>query len=259
MAITGLKHPVAAKVATESYSSIQYEQGIVVGAAIRADVTVETPSDNDLYGNNGIIETDSSFSGGSIALGIDDLLDDVYCYLMGAQRTTMMGKEVIRDSGADTPPYVGFGYYKTGKKNNVPYYEVNWYYKLQFGKPSEATETKGQQITWQTPTIEGPIMTLENGDWRDRARFEAETDAVAWLDSMAQLVAGVSKTDLQAAIAAAEAEIPNAETYTSVSWANLVVALNEATRVNAVPYATQGMIDEAEAALEQATTALAAR
>lgn len=256
MAITGLKHPVAAKVTDESYSSIQYGQGVVVGAAIRADVTIETPSDNDLYGNNGIIETDSSFSGGSITLGIDDLSDDVYCYLMGAQRTNMLGKDVIRDSGADTPPYVGFGYYKTGKKNNVPYYEVNWYYKLQFGKPSEATETKGQQITWQTPTIEGPVMTLENGDWRDRARFDREEDAVAWLDSMARLGASVDRSNLQTAITAAKAEEANAETYTSVSWAALVVALNEAERVAAAPYATQDMIDEAEHALTQATTGL---
>lgn len=259
MAITGLKHPVAAKVVQEDYSSAQYGQGIVVGAAIRADVTIETPSDNDLYGNNGIVETDSSFSGGSISLGVDDLVDEVYCYLMGAKRATVMGKEVIRDTGEDTPPYVGFGFYKTGKKNNVPYYEANWYYKVQFGKPSEATETKRNQITWQTPTISGPIMTLEDGSWRDRARFENEEDAVAWLESLAKIGAAVNKSELISEIDAANAEKVNAETYTSVSWANLVIALNEAERVVSEAYATQDLVDTAKDALASARSVLETR
>lgn len=257
MAITGIKHPVAAKIDTESYSAVAYGQGVVIGAVLKADITIEGQSDNDLYGDNGILETDDSFSGGTVALNVDELSDENYCYLLGAKTETVLGKTVIRDSGADVSPYVGFGYYKTGKKNNVPYYVAYWYYKLKFAKPSESAETIKKQITWQTPTIEAPILSLGNGDWRDFARFDSEQAAIAWLDALAELADAVDKSDLATAIAAAGAL--EAETYTSTSWANLAIALVEAEKVNAEVYASQAMVNAAEAALTAAQTDLVQR
>lgn len=80
-------------------------------------------------------------------------------------------------------------------KNGVTSYQAVWYHKAQFGETTENAQTKGQTIEWQTPTLTGRIMGVnDNADgkirFRRRATFDTAAAAMAWLDAKAGISAG---------------------------------------------------------------------
>jgi hypothetical protein len=155
---------------------------------------------------------------------------------------------------------VGIGYIRVKKLRGILYYVATWLYKVQFGTPSESSTTKGESIEWQTPELEGNIMVVEDFEentYRDKATFNTLAEAIAWVDGMANMSSVVDKSTLIATIATAEEK--EAETYTSISYADMFVALLGAKNVNENKFATQAMVDSANTALNNAITALETR
>ena len=197
MAFIGMRHVVAAKVATETPGqALTYDAGMVVGKAIQGNLTWNR-NDNPLYADDAIAENDNGATGGSIELGTDDLLDAVRAYLLGDEEVTVgtSPNTTTEYETTDEPaPYVGFGYVRVRIKNGVTSYQAVWYHKAQFGENTENAQTKGQTIEWQTPTITGRIMGVQNDAsgtirFRRRATFETLAAAVAWLDDKAGISA----------------------------------------------------------------------
>lgn len=193
MAFIGMRHVVAAKVATETPGqALTYDAGMVVGKAIQGNLTWNR-NDNPLYADDAIAENDNGATGGSIELGTDDLLDAVRAYLLGDEKVTVgtSPNTTTEYETTDEPaPYVGCGYVRVRIKNGVTSYQAVWYHKVQFGETTENAQTKGQTIEWQTPTITGRIMGVQNDAsgtirFRRRATFETLAAAVAWLDDKA--------------------------------------------------------------------------
>ena len=65
-----------------------------------------------------------------------------------------------------------------------------WLHKVQLAVNTDNASTKGQNITWQTPTADGTILAAyPNADkkayYRDRAVFDTEAEAYAWVDEKA--------------------------------------------------------------------------
>ena len=193
MAFIGMRHVVAAKIATETPgAALTYSAGMVVGKAIQGNLTWDR-NNNPLYADDAIAENDNGATGGSIELVTDDLLDAVRAYLLGDEEVTVgTGTSATTEyESTDEPaPYVGFGYMRVRVKNGVTSYQAVWYHKAQFGETTENAQTKGQTIEWQTPTLTGRIMGVnDNADgqirFRRRATFETAAAAVAWLDAKA--------------------------------------------------------------------------
>lgn len=193
MAFIGMRHVVAAKIATETPgAALTYSAGMVVGKAIQGNLTWDR-NDNPLYADDAIAENDNGATGGSIGLVTDDLLDTVRAYLLGDEAISVgTGTSATTEyESTDEPaPYVGFGYMRVRVKNGVTSYQAVWYHKAQFGETSENAQTKGQTIEWQTPTLTGRIMGVnDNADgqirFRRRATFETAAAAIAWLDDKA--------------------------------------------------------------------------
>lgn len=193
MAFIGLLHPVAAKVATETRGqALTYEDGAVIGKAIQANVNLDR-SDNPLYGDDEICENDNGLRGGTIELGLDDLLPAQQVALLGhtAVTTGTGNNQTTEYDATEKPaPYVGFGYVRVRRKGGVVGYEARWYHKVQFGLTSETAQTKGQSIEWQTPTVTGRIMGVHNdasgeAKYYRYASFATEAAALAWLDAKA--------------------------------------------------------------------------
>jgi hypothetical protein len=195
MAYIGLKHPVFAPIATEPANSLPtYGTGLVVGKAIMANLSKEL-SDSVLSADDGIAEVDNSFIKGTITLGVDDLSDDVLKGFLGHREASLGGQATIREASTYDAPNGGFGYYRVRKKNGVRTIRAYWYHKTKWGMPSEEAATKPDgSIEWQTPEIEGTIMPAADteGAWRDMKTFDNEMDAVAWLNSMANIPASES-------------------------------------------------------------------
>lgn len=193
MAFIGMRHVVAAVIATETPgAALTYDAGMVVGKAIQGNLTWDR-NDNPLYADDAIAENDNGATGGSIELVTDDLLDAVRAYLLGDEVITSGSGDTATteyESTDEPAPYVGFGYMRVRVKNGVTSYQAVWYHKAQFGETNENAQTKGQTIEWQTPTLTGRIMGVNdnaNGTirFRRRATFDNAAAAIAWLDAKA--------------------------------------------------------------------------
>lgn len=195
MAYIGLKHPVFAPIATEPANSLPtYGTGLVVGMAIAADVSIEL-SDAKLAADDTIAEIENGFVSGTISMGVDDVSDAVLKAWLGLQEASLGGEATLRSAATYDSPEGGFGYYRVRKKAGVRSFRAYWYHKTKWGIPGENAATKPDgSIEWQTPTIEGEIMTALDtaASWRDEATFDAEADAIAWLDGLAGVPTEVS-------------------------------------------------------------------
>ena len=252
MAYIGLKYPVFAPISTETPGSVPtYGQGLVVGKAIEANVSIEL-SDNPLYADDVIAESDKSFVSGSFTIGVDDISKEVYTTWFGSETQTVDGVEEVVDGAGLPSPVGGFGYYRVRRKNGVRSIRAFWYFKTQWGVPSEEAQTKGEQIEWQTPSVEGVIMALDDEkiSWRKWADFTSEADAKAWLNELANIGEPADKTALNTAIASAQALNP--EDYTSASWVAVANALSNAIAVAAMDSPSQTRVDNATSLLTTA-------
>ena len=266
MAKIGLRHLVGAEIDTQELGvAPTYKAGFKIGKSISADLSIEV-ADNPLYADDGIAETDNSFTSGTLTLGIAEYGNsteegqEVQQKLLGQRIVEVGGVNVIRSSGQDMAPNVGIGYIREKMQNGITSYEAVWLYKVQFGAPSESATTKGQSIEWQTPEIEGTIMVVEDFDkntYRDKSTFLSLAQAIAWIEGMANMSSVVDKSTLIATIATAEEK--EAETYTSTSYADMFVALLGAKNIDGNQYATQTRVDSANTGLNNAITAVETR
>lgn len=199
MAKIGLKYPVAAPITAEPENSLPtYGEGFVIGKAISANKDI-TSNDNPLYGDDAVAENDTSFSEGTLTLGVTDFGTsvsdslEIQAKLLGhtivTEGESPNQQKIIRKKAGDNAPYLGVGFYKTKKINNILMYECTWLYKVQFQLPSESTNTKGQSIEWQTPEIAGRIMELASneGIYEDTVLFDSESACRTWLNEKANI------------------------------------------------------------------------
>ena len=176
MAKVGVLHPV--------YLVTGDTAGKVMGKAITVNAS---PSSNDtkLYADDGVAESDTSFTEGStITVNTDHLSLEIQADLLGH---TYAAGEMI-SSKDDVAPYVGFGFIGKTKKDNVMGWVAKWYPKVQFGEPSDENQTKEETVSFQTPTIEGSFYSDDNGIWKEEAEFATEAAALEWVDDKAEIV-----------------------------------------------------------------------
>lgn len=193
MAFVGLRYPVAAPVATDTAgTAITYSTGFVVGKAITANIK-KNHNTNPLYADDTIAEMDNGITGMTIELNVDDLSDSVRADLLGLSTVNTSGTSVTVDYYEETDnaaPYVGFGYIRVRRKGGSTTYQGVWVHKVQFGEDNESTQTKGENIEWQTPTLNGTVFGVQNDTsgkikYREIKPFETETAAKTWLNGKA--------------------------------------------------------------------------
>jgi len=191
MAKVGLKYMICAEIIEEgagNEKTVDYEPGLVVGKAIKADIKIDT-NEAKLYADDRVVENIKEFKGGTVTLNTDDLDYEIMALLFGHEKTTLddpPGEGLIAgidDEGA----YVGVGFCSGVIRDNKRKYRAVWLHKTKFGVPSETMETKGENINFQTPTIEGTVMADILGKWKTEFTFDKEESAVDWLNQMANI------------------------------------------------------------------------
>ena len=150
------------------------------GHAISCSVEISN-NDATLYGDDTVIEKDTSFQSGTVTMGIDK--DDV------ETMATLLGHTVDEETGVmtrnanDTAPYVGLGRIITKMINGVYKYTVEILYKVKFSEPSQEDNTKGESIEFGTVEIEGTVASLLNGKWSDTKTFDTKADALEFINT----------------------------------------------------------------------------
>ena len=193
MAFVGLLYAVAAPIQTEADGqAITYGKGQVIGGMMTAEISY-TRNSNPLYADDRVMEEDNSITGGTIKMGVDDVNDDARVMMLGDVKEGDAGEEVYHETG-ESAPYVGTGYIRVRRKDNKTNYIAYWVHKAIFGIGTESAKTKGQNIEWQTPTLEGSIMGVKNNTalqtrFRERRTFTKESEARTWLNKKAGIEA----------------------------------------------------------------------
>lgn len=185
MAQIGLRYPMYAPlIEDETSRTFEYGDGKVAAKAIRVDMNLNVV-DSPLYADDGVAERLREFIDGTMTFTPDDLSPEVRGDWLGNKtEEETVGEEtvdVLDSSTDDLPGYFGFGYIIPKVKNKVRCYRAIFFPKVQFGEPNETAETKGENITWQTPAIEGKIMRRIDGKWKREITVTSLDTAVNWL------------------------------------------------------------------------------
>lgn len=167
MATIGLDRLYYAKITEGENGDETYATPTPLAKAISAELSVEL-AEAILYADDGAAEIVKEFKNGTLALGIDDIGSTVASDLTGA---TIDDNHVLISTSEDggTPVAVGFRAKKANGK-----YKYYWLYKVKFGIPATNLATKGDSITFSTPTIEGTIMRRNKLDAKGKHPWKAE-------------------------------------------------------------------------------------
>lgn len=166
MATIGLDRLYYAKI-TETNGIETYDIPKQLAKAIKADLSVEL-AEAVLYADDGAAEVVKEFKSGKLSLGIDDIGATAAEDLTGAK---LDDNNVLISSSEDggSPVAVGFRAKKANGK-----YRYFWLYRVKFGIPETNLQTKGDSITFQTPTIEGTVMRRNKLDGQGNHPWKAE-------------------------------------------------------------------------------------
>ena len=167
MATIGLDKLYYAKITEDASGEETYATPVQMEKAITAELSVEL-AEAILYADDGASEIVKEFKSGTLSLGVDEIGSTAASDLTGAVIDT---NNVLISSSEDggLPVAVGF----RAKKSNGKY-RYFWLYRVKFGIPATNLETKGDSITFSTPTIEGTIMRRNKPDAEGRHPWKAE-------------------------------------------------------------------------------------
>ena len=191
MATKGLSYMVAGKYAV-SQGALAYSEGKVLGKAVSYTVNLDEPTQNNLYGDNEIAESDNQiFTTGNIALNTTEFTPDVRAWIFGiTAESVTVGTDTVNVYNYDddtAPIYFGVGFIEYKQNGNVDYWAVRILNRVKARIPGTSATTKGETVEWQTPTITCDIYRDETAKhrWqRETELFESEADAKAFLNSI---------------------------------------------------------------------------
>jgi len=163
----GLDKLYYAKITESEEGEETYGAPTVLAKAIKADLSIEL-AEAFLYADDGIAEAVKDFKSGKLTLGVDDIGITVAADLTGAT-TDENGVLISASENIGQPVAVGFRAQKPDGR-----YRFFWLYRVKFGFPAANLQTKGDSITFQTPTLEGTVMRRNKLDGLDRHPWKAE-------------------------------------------------------------------------------------
>ena len=167
MATIGLDKLFYSKI-TEAADGIEtYATPVSLAKAIKSDLSVDL-AEAILYADDGVATVVKEFKSGTLSLGIDDIGKTTAEDLTGAQIDDNGVVIAASEDGGD-PVAIGF----RAKKSNGKY-RYFWLYRVKFGIPATNLATKGDSITFSTPTIEGTVLRRNKLDQNSKHPWKAE-------------------------------------------------------------------------------------
>ena len=167
MATIGLDRLYYAKITENENGEETYATPVPLAKAITAELSVEL-AEATLYADDGAAEVVKEFQSGTLTLGVADIGVAAAEVLTGA---TLDDNNVLISASEDGGDPVAIGF--RAKKANGKY-RYFWLYRVKFGIPATNLQTKGDSITFSTPTIEGTVMRRNKPDGQGKHPWKAE-------------------------------------------------------------------------------------
>ena len=136
-------------------------------------------SDVKDYGDDRVVETDKTVTGGTLTVELNNDDDEMYTYLLGHTATGEQGAQVIASNADDVAPFVGVGC--VGQSGSL--WVAKIYKKVQFGEPNDENATKEENVAFNHITLEGDILIPEDGLWKLRQSFSTLAAAKTWINT----------------------------------------------------------------------------
>ena len=179
------------KIATyvNTSGTITYTGAQSAGDAMTANVEM-TFAEGRLYAEGRLAEAIREATGGSISLGVKYIPDAAKKVMFGASDkshtvsgTTVTGLEYTAN---DSPKYVGVAFYAPDMIDGVKKYTCVFVKKCLFSPPAMAYTTKGETITFSTPTTTGEFLPDDSTTARilETAVVDTVAKAQAWVTAV---------------------------------------------------------------------------
>ncbi len=167
MATIGLDKLFYSKITEDENGEETYATPVQLAKAMSAELSVEL-AEATLYADDGASEIVKEFKSGTLSLGVDDIGASVASDLTGA---TIDANGVVISTSEDGGDPVAVGFRAKKANGRYKYY---WLYRVKFGIPATNLATKGDSITFSTPTVEGTIMRRNKVDGQGKHPWKAE-------------------------------------------------------------------------------------
>lgn len=169
MATIGLDKLFYAKITESVNGDETYGTPKVLAKAIKADLSIDL-NEATLFADDAAADIVKEFKSGKLSLGIDDIGLEVAEDLTGS---SVDDNGVLVSAGEDTATPVAIAF-RARKANGK--YRYFWLYRVKFGSPATNLQTKGDSISFQTPTIEGTIQRRNKVDAKGNHPWKAEVN-----------------------------------------------------------------------------------
>ena len=168
--------------------TITYDTPISMGDAISVELNL-TAAEGRLYAESRLAEYKKLITGGTVSVGVKYITDAAQKLLFGMNENTRTvgtstSQKSLKATAKDIAKYVGMGFYAPDAIDGTDKYTAVSVYKVLDGAPSYGYATKGDGITFQTPTTTGEFLADDSEDKNimETATLESETDAIAWIN-----------------------------------------------------------------------------
>lgn len=168
--------------------TITYETPISMGDAMSVELNL-TAAEGRLYAESRLAEYKKLITGGTASVGVKYITDAAQKLLFGMSENTRnvgtnTSQKSLKATAKDIAKYVGMGFYAPDAIDGTDKYTAVFVYKVLFGAPGYVYATKGDSITFQTPTTTGEFLADDSEDKSimEIAILASESDAVAWIN-----------------------------------------------------------------------------
>ena len=137
---------------SESGGVVTYTSGQKLARGVSVSAEADSSDNNNFYADNIVAESDAgAFSGGTVTLAVDGLLQDAEKLIQGLPAVDADG--FLNYDDDQVVPYVGIGFIIKTMSEGVTYYTPVIFPKTRAGAITVSAETQGESIDWQTQEI----------------------------------------------------------------------------------------------------------
>lgn len=173
---------------TAEEGSVKYTSVRKLGRSVSMSTDISTSDDNNFYADDVLAETEtgSAFTDGSGSIAVDGLSSDEEAFIMGldsgnSYQVDAQNIETYEYGESMNPPYLGIGAVKKIQRNGKSFWKAIVLTKVRFKVPGDDLTTQGEQIDWQTQSLDFIIMRddSQKARWKIIPKTEFATRAAA--------------------------------------------------------------------------------
>lgn len=178
--------PVFAPIEAETESTVTYAAGEFVGKMVKTEIK-PNKVEGSLYADDALAEYETEFKDADVTLETSTIPVDVYVSMFGETKGTAGSSTpvTLTSKDSDAPKYGGYGFVSAEVIDGEKKYLMYWVHKVKFSLPSETHTTKGDNIAFNTSSIEGKAIADKSGAWRTKTYFDTADEAIAALKTKA--------------------------------------------------------------------------